>query len=328
MLTRRKILQSSLLAAPALILPDKRIIKPAWSQCVGAGAPAVAAAFGLNTRTFHDPCTSLATVDVNNTQQPGFLWYPNTAWPNAAIEGWAQWEVILSSPPTPPGDITYSNGIVVSGTHATYAAQLYSAYPKGPGQFGGTVINMANAAFFQCTFQSDVSLANETVPSWPAFWSDGIEMFIGTATHFAELDFFEQSPNVPSQVWFGIHDWDMLAQTNNVNSNFDANPSAFWTSDVFTAGTLYLSPTFNGGTTGTLQRYLKNVTQNIDYGLLSAYSVSFSAGAGASPAATPANPTGVFAEMGSQHHMLILSGGFNWPMTVTDVSVWQRTASG
>jgi hypothetical protein len=72
--SRRQIL----LAAPALILPRAAY---GWSHGVNVpvAVPEPAAQYGLKTLSFYDPCTSLATVDMTNSQQPGFNWYLQNA---------------------------------------------------------------------------------------------------------------------------------------------------------------------------------------------------------------------------------------------------------
>jgi hypothetical protein len=74
-ISRRRVLRASMLAAPTLLLARKEIIRPAqaWTHGnnVPLAVPAPAASYGLQTLSFYDPCTSLATVDVNNTKAPG-----------------------------------------------------------------------------------------------------------------------------------------------------------------------------------------------------------------------------------------------------------------
>src|ERR1700676_5441592 len=84
MLTRRKLLRAAL-AAPAIIIPCREIIRPAeaWRNGNGQSIPAIAAANGLNTLAFYDDFNSSSTFDLSNTGSAGFKWYLKTAWPNA-----------------------------------------------------------------------------------------------------------------------------------------------------------------------------------------------------------------------------------------------------
>jgi hypothetical protein len=59
-------------------------------------------AYAINNQTYFNDFTSLATVDVNNTQAAGFDWYPTVQWPNF---GWTQ---------APPSPGSYS---IVGGTN-------------------------------------------------------------------------------------------------------------------------------------------------------------------------------------------------------------------
>jgi hypothetical protein len=322
MLTRRGLLKRSALAAPALITLKKEIIKPAKAGSHGAlplAVPAPAATYGLQTLSFLDLCTTLDTVDLSNTKSPAYLWYTNQAWPNAAIDGWtaSAWNGIQSASAIPGSDITYSNGIVISGNHApVWGSVLMSACANGAG-YTGSVINMANAAYFEIKMSANPAQQNATT-AWPAFWTTPIEFFTGSATHFMELDILEMFPGTTVDMLFGAHDWDMAAQTNNVNTNF--NSSIVADASVHTYGTLYLSPSFNGGT-GSIQRYM-------DGTLVSACSFTFSTTGPASPGASPSNPNGIFSQIQNQHAVLILAAGSNWPMTVQHVAVWQQSASG
>jgi hypothetical protein len=312
--TRRKLLKRAALAAPALILPKPvRAFLPHGTNL--PAAPAQAAAYGLNTLTFYDPCTSLTTVDLNNTKAPGYLWYTNNAWPYAAAEGWFRTPTL---PPTGADMLLFNNGIVLLGNDAVNGGGpvLESAVTNGTG-YTGNAINMANGAYFEIQMQADPVLGNGAT-GWPSFWSMPLEYFLGSATHFVELDFVEYpGASPPTDMQFAIHDWNTVARTNNQNTNVN---SAATDANVHTFGTLYLSSNFNGGS-GLVRRFIDGVW-DYDRG------VSFTTTGGCSPGATPANPNGIFSEIQGMHHVLILTAGTNWPMTVKHVAVWQQSAAG
>ena len=162
--------------------------------------------------------------------------------------------------------------------------------------------------------QADPTLQNKNTV-WPAAWSCAIEPFIGATDHFCELDYIEMYPSsgTPGLI-IAINDWNMTAQTVNGGSGY-SGPGIAADALFHTWGALYIAPASNGGT-GVVKRYYDNQ-------YLTGGDTTFTATGPASPGASPANPNGTFFELSSQHLMLILSGGDDWPATFGHVAVWQ-----
>jgi hypothetical protein len=313
--SRRQIL----LAAPALILPRAAY---GWSHGVSVpvAVPVPAAQYGLKTLRFYDPCTSLATVDMTNSQQPGFNWYLQNAWPSASSPGSlaGDWSC-LTAPATSSSLITYSGGIITNGNASTpRGGYIHSAcYSASPPGYIGTAINMANACYMEVTMQFDPAARETNTALHPDLWSHAIEFFLGTATHFVEIDVME-AVNTAATYTTAMQDWDVNAGTLNSPTNAqtgivsDANPHKY--------GMLYLSPSFNGGT-GIVRRFY-------DDAYLPSQDVTFTTTGPCSPGASPSNPNGMLSEIQNQHFIIDIGGGDAWPAKFLNIGVWQLSATG
>lgn len=281
--------------------------------------PAPAVANGFLTRTFFDHFLTPTTIDLANSQAAGFNWYLRNDWPNATTPSSTAWNGIQTDLATNASDISVANSEIVIANAVTVgqATALSTAcYANNVQGYVGQVFNCLSGFYFEFRMKANPALANlGAVKSWPIGWLMAIEFLTGAVTHHAEIDGFEMypaSPGNPSAV-MAFHDWDMTAKTDNQNTNF--SPSITLDANYHTYGTLYVAPGSNGGT-GLIKRYYDGVEQT-------AQAITFSAGAGCSPGASPANPNGIYAEMATQHMRIAISAGANWPATFDYVGLWQ-----
>jgi len=123
-------------------------------------------AWGINNVIFFDDFTSMSTIDINNTLQPGFNWYV----------GWLNWPLQNISPghgnPIPSsGFLSVANSILTIDASTNNAAgrwdinPMTAAYlsgswppptgqPMTPVSYVGNAFQVANGGLFECRFAS------------------------------------------------------------------------------------------------------------------------------------------------------------------------------
>jgi hypothetical protein len=172
--------------------------------------------------------------------------------------------------------------------------------------------------------------------SWPAWWSMSAEHIVQRTDltqwmlqqpgyeHFVEPDFFEALAG-PNSYIVSVHDWygiwnvscpqycnstpqysEGLVSTNDVN----------WREPHKVAGRWIPATDTNRG---SLALFLDD--RKVAEWSWSKYDDRLHA-----PPVMPESPWR-FGVIDQQHLVLLISGGFNWPMTVLSIKVWQRDAS-
>jgi hypothetical protein len=277
----------------------------------GPAQPAAARSAGFNKLTFYDDFTSLSTIDVNNTLQPGFNWY--VQWP----------ETFNSSLPLtiwPPSCFSISGSVLtfsptdqISGGSKT-GGELVSAAFLGTGpQYVGNLIKPTGFyAESYIQFGTSPGLSN----NWfPAFWCwDGFipqHLAYGTAygsNRYTEMDIMEYEGSFDRQLF----DYSNAGTIGTTNFSFSiANPNNW-----HKYGLLWIPQSENAGT-GTMETY-------VDGALLSANTIDYSsstippqAGSGATTGYLSGSDTSTLG------FTFQLQTGFQWPLNVDYVQVWQ-----
>jgi hypothetical protein len=261
---------------------------------------------------FYDSMTSLSTVDLANAKVPGFNWYISNRWPNAS----GNW---TTAPATSAADISASEfGLTLSSDRSGFGEGLNTAtYDAGLGYVGQV---WSPPFIFDATikFNPEESLISDT--SWPAFWSSAIQFLTGTLKghDFIELDVFEaissSSKNGVVSPSGTIHDWDSAGTSSNKYSGYRFIGWPTYTTP-FRVSLLVISAAANDGVRGLALWFFNGVfVQGTD--------VAYGRGLKALPSATPANPSGSFADVDDQQFPLILGSFTNGATTFSNIRVY------
>jgi hypothetical protein len=305
------------------------IIRPTPARLVPPSVltpPAPASAWGLTTRTFYDPFTSISTIDVNNTKTGfgpgGFLWSPNGPMLSSTDTGWS------GAPTLPSGAISVTGSGLSIAYGTTGGTQgLKSLFDNGNGTFTGMAFS--GPFYWEVGFQINPSPASLTgLEGSPAIWMVSTQGIIGNASPFIELDNWQAYPysaGTATSIFGNLLQWQSTGGGNFENwqaNGYDGSADTNW----HKAGALFIPSSLNGGT-GLVQWYADGVHK-------SGYDVQYtstgpaSAGGGLSDSGgASGNPNGLFSVMDSESFMIILSGGYannaDWPLNVSYVAVWQ-----
>ena len=265
-------------------------------------APKPAVQHGFNTNTFFDDFTSLSTIDINNTLNPGYKWYVTLF--NSLVGG--------------PSNLSISNSIL------TFTPNSSGLWISTTGHYGtpatktvGTAIAQTGG-YFECkmAFSPTNSGRSTSGPYWPAWWIDSIErennLSSGSTSGYPlpELDCYEYEPGWGSLGT--VHQWN-----NNSSGPQNTNNALSLGSPTYTNfnryGFLWLPQARNGGT-GLFEWYFNGIPVS---------TVTHSSST-TSPEC-PTGGTGVFssAETNGTGLQLMIGSGAGWPIQVDYVTAWQ-----
>jgi hypothetical protein len=312
-------------------------VRPAyvlWTVLVGAcglfGAahaaqsPQWAAAVGYTTNTFSTDFTS-SNVDIANSGQPGFSWYPWNLYGHHANT--SAFTLNPDHSITLAGDTTGPNGELVSATPANNSSKFVGT------AFGG-------GAYIEAELKFDPDdVANAATKGWPAFWSLPIEGSVLKEglqwqgqppgfNHSVEVDILEYlylPYNVPRNIYgAAMHDWfgipnttckGLCVQHMEAQEPKRKTPQGTDFTQYHRFGFLWVPATdtqrgyarfyFDGQSVGPDRLWTKFTNQP----------------------PPPTNQPWAFGKLDQQHMVLILGTGPHEPMTVRSVNVWQASAS-
>jgi hypothetical protein len=297
---------------------------------VPAPVPTLAQQAGYTARTYGPRPILLAGNDTSEGTALLYLWsFFGLPTPSNAVIANSDGSITLLG--TGP-----SSGQVTSAAVAANA-ELFQGVAFGGG------------AYFEATlkfdgWQGQSSNPNSTSTGWPAFWamsiehlaqiSSGADQWPGQAAgfeHFSEIDFLEYNlayAQKTDDVYSGsIHDfYGVFDQTcapaadycdiqNPYSTKIEQLPANTDFSAYHTYGTLWVPATATAD--GYVQWYFD--------GSAVGQPVTWAQFTKQSPAATPANQD--FGIVDSQHLVVILGTGTQYPMTVNALSVWQNSAN-
>jgi hypothetical protein len=319
-ISRRKLLRSAL-AAPAIIkatslgealalsLPPVTSTVSVSSLGFGypGGVPAIAGANGLNTLVFFDDFNFTfpgsgtvpgnSTIDINNTGSPGYNWYVNPNTPEAKVDncGW----LLNGWPSTPANEIVVGNSVLTLGLANSSWNNIQTIYTAsgGVGNYVGQAFSAAQSFLLEVRMQ--FSSAGPGTGAGSALGLYNLELYIGQATQWLEIDFYEASYDLYDG--FHYHDFAPGVCTDLVvNQGAPSQDSNWHTYDI-----LYL---YNSPTSGTITRYYDGSWWNSFTWTSSYYSQ--------------------YAIFSTQHWFFLMRGGFggvNSPMAVDWVGLWQAS---
>jgi Bacterial Ig domain len=307
----------------------------------GPQAPPEASGVGYSHLAFDDEFTTIATLDVNCTNVPGFNWY---------LEQW------FSAPQscTSPSNVTVGNGYL---TVLNQGIESAVATLPSPPYYVGNVF--ANGAYFEASLRFNPALGAGTT-YWPSFWSIAMEHIqdnkdgqaaeqwpgqVNGYAHFIEPDFFEACcggsyVGIPFY-YASLIDWSGVFQGAPIylypyrTGNFGTPGNQFTPTGVLidwnsfhTYGCLWVPQ--NGATPGYIQYFFDHIPTARNYytGPIgnpplpgqNGFSGSWNPNTSAQAAAT-------FAIVDQQHLAMSLATAGGWPLQVEWVHVWQAVGT-
>ncbi len=196
---------------PMAAAPDSMVAgAPTAAAATAAGSPPpAAAAAGYTNNVFSDDFSSLDTIDMNNTQEPGFNWYP--VFPFDPLSNFSRNLSIVTIGNTKALRLNgYESGIwgVVNGKHGP-VGKSFGLYHGG-------------GAYFEARIAMGFPGIEDSAKNygWPSFWAQSTRhlqnlraSWAGHADanyeHFFEFDFMElMNPNGKNfNYTVTAHDW-------------------------------------------------------------------------------------------------------------------------
>lgn len=275
--------------------------------------PAAAKLYGYNTLTFFDDFTSLSTIDVNNTLQPGYNWYVSGQRAGAGNP------IQIS-----PASCFSVNNSVLTFTPDTFASGHGSAIgtigwvPGSPVTTVGSNPGFTGGAYFEVKMSFNADFTRDGGGAVPSFYLLDKQILLASANGGSlgagkvELDFFEcfSSTDINGHDYHWASLGTTYANTNNVLSNL----SNYQVMNTY--GCLYVPQAKTGGG-GIVQRYFNGV-------LASANAVTDYSSTGVSSKAVNGSPTGWLSPLDtSTGFNLYVGSGHSQPINVDYVMVWQ-----
>lgn len=288
-----------------------------------ASPPSQASSVGLTNLVGCDTFADMRNIDVYNTQQSGYHWYPGSAF--------------NTRPLTPPGNFsTDGTGIGIQSGGAPTANNgqvLQTAGRKSTSpNWVGTV--------YTGSFYVEIDMKfNPTLPSGqggsnsPSFWLNSNTHnahscdCVSTDYPYIEVDIDEtigagNGEGGSTGPFMGVHEWFYNngngGQTLCGTNGYYPNP----TIDATTynkAGFLFLASTDNGGT-GLMKWYYNDVLQ-----MTCTYSASGLPQCDRGGITGSGCAVGGWMEFDTQPHPFIIGGGYPpWTNTVRNFHVWQK----
>jgi hypothetical protein len=287
---------------------------------LSAVAPPQAAAVGYTTKTFSGTF-SKQPVDLDNTERPGFDWYP--------------WHFFAQTPRRPESVTVNADGSIVIGA-AGLGSNFASAAPaRTPSHWVG--VAFGGGAYFEATLKFDPeNTVKGKTKDWPSFWSMSIEHLANLDgqrwpgqpagyVHFIEPNFFEYDVwSFRSRHYYGgaIHEWygverttcapESFCSVSNRRFTIEAPPETDYR-NLHKFGFLWVPATRS--TQGYAQYYFDGVATS-DTVMWERYT---------NQPPPPGRAPWTFGIIDQQHLVLILDTGAEQPMTVASVSVWQSS---
>jgi hypothetical protein len=287
--------------------------------CGPHAAPTAAAAAGLNCETFWDGPFAATTIDVNDTGNVGpYKWYTHNAFPQ-----WPGGSGTINSPncatciwnmsvalPTPPGDYSFSSGNIVispvnSGNYGGMPIMLSTirSQPASPTGYVGQTFKYPLYVEFVVP-SAGITGGNEPDAIIWMIPTSFLMAGVGNSYHFPEIDICEFAYGCSF-----IHDWAGAGAGTASTDNQSGLPTASYSGSSTRLGFLFQP--------GSQKYYQNDVLQG---------TMTWSAGGGVSPAATPNNPAGTFQAGDSMNFGLFMGAGRaadGKSLTVQQIRVWQ-----
>lgn len=276
------------------------------------------AAWGIKTKRFSDSFSSSSTVDMSNTQTPGFNWYPSASFPLAGASNWQS----LVSPQA--GDLSLAGGhLTLSTDRSGFGVGLCTAVKAAnANHYNGYAVQPPFIFNLGMSFDPTKALLADT--SWPIGWLMSAEFMFQGATRVVEHDLFEPIPSGTGTInspTGNTHDWNMTTGVSQ-SVNMAASIGSPTYTNFNTTTKMILSAAFTSNL-GMIQNYYNGV-------FVPGSEITYSSGAGSNPIATSSNPgswpsnaNGVISPTDSAHYVGIIGAGTgNWPTSFNLSEFW------
>ncbi len=285
-------------------------------------------AAGFNTVTLFDDFNSTATIDITNSQAPGFNWY---------LANW----FVAGATSTPADNFSVSNSILTIGNGSGGAFPgMVTAFDTGVvNAYKGTVYS--GGGYFEVRMKFNPALSGGSAGGVPNFYGMSIEHIadnnsvslgqwpgqVSGYAHFFELDFFEPLGGSTTTYQTSIHDWGGIYSGGNYPQNITNGGNnipqvgSIDFTQFHTYGALWV--TQNGATPGRIERYFDDILISSIYYLGPPGSPPLPNTAGSFTPTTPGAADRTYSVLDGHHLALLLGGGLTWPIQVDWVRVRQ-----
>ena len=284
-------------------------------------APTQATSAGVTVLKRCDAFTTNQQIDVNNTQQNGFDWYPQS--------------ITTAYLPTPVAALMHDgtgtnilgDGGLTGGPTNTGKALQTMGHSSAASGYTGTPVTGSFYAEIEMKF-NPTQPPNQGGGNCPAFWNIGYEHYLYSSPQqflypYVELDFFEyyttNNPrfNILEYTWNGgspgitcdiSYQQSLATLGNPVFSNYN------------TYGILFLTSSDNGGT-GLLNFYLNNnLVNSCTYSASGSPTCTQTGGSGC--------PNGAISELDTEQFVFMIGTGYYsptpWPVQIRNFHLWQK----
>ncbi len=273
--------------------------------------------------TFDDEFDSVATIDLTNSQAPGFKWYVQYPYGGAAA---------------PADRFSISNGVItISPQTGDHTQWMMSTGTKGLNATGFVGQAFGGEWYIEARIAFDDSLVNKA-NGFPAFWAEGLghvmhggaidDQWTGQIAgyeHWLEDDFFEY--NVASAVGANafnsnVYDWyGKYPRLRAVGPHYPQtivllDPTT-WTS-FHTIGRLHVPGTAQNGWVGIEKTFFDGVDVTNGH-----YLQPYTWIGNQMPGTPPPSGTFLYSIADSQSLVIVLGSGIGAPLQVDYVRVWQ-----
>jgi hypothetical protein len=291
--------------------------QPTKLSLTPTNTPPQALANGFSKKTFSSDFT-FKNFDFRNTKKPGFKWYP--------------WRFFSYKPSeTSVVQINTDSSITLLGDKKAYNANIATAtLGSSPGTFWGTAFG--GGGYFEASLKFDSNtILNKH--GCPAFWSMALEHLVPMPSvqwpgmpkgyeHFIEVDFLEFSQPDSRQYTGSMHEW---YGTIRSCSDFYCHATLSYTSMIrrVPSNTNFSQYHRYGFLLVPATHSKKGYAEYYFDGKKIGDRTSWSKYTNQPP--PPGSQPWTFGIIDRQHLVLILGTGYNQPMTIRSVNVWQAS---
>jgi len=279
------------------------------------------------TIAFQDHFTSLANIDITNSQAPGFQWYL------------AKW-FTQGSAAYNPANFTIVSGTVlqIGGVVSEQFPDIATAFDNNHGSFTGSVYGLG--FYFEVNMKFDP--AGDQSFGAPNFYGMSVEHIydptsVGDAhwpgqisgyAHFFELDCMECAGNNTAYYQGSVHDWYGVQVLNQYNDIFNGAsaiipvPGGANLNTFNTYGTLWVPQ--NGSVPGRIFRYFNNIqTQSLYWLGPPTVPPPHTSSPNQYTPDTPGAAADTYSVLDTHRLAMMVSAGGTWPMYVDWIKMWK-----
>jgi hypothetical protein len=294
-------------------------------------APRQARDAGYKTLIFSDDFDDTSTIDMANSQVPGFHWYL------------AKWFVSGANAHN-ADQISVTDSVLTIGGGTGEWPSIVTAFDTGLDTYTGTVFGNGNYVEMRMKFDPSLNdTANPSVNGAPNFYGISVEHIADGASvskgrwpgqvsgyaHFIEMDYMETLGGSTTEYQSNTHDWGGLYSgghpqniTNGGNVIIGIGGADF--TEFNTYGCLWVPQ--NGNIPGRVQRYFNDALVSTIYYLGPPGDPPLPTdGANSFTPDTVGEADRTYSIMDAHRLVILMGAGQDWPMHVDWIRVWGGT---